>query len=71
MNDLTIFEGYSDPLSPPPSFVRLKVKRIVLRQNSVHRVADDYILSSDALSMFSFDMTCEMYFKSGACPKFQ
>ena len=60
MNDLTIFEGYSDPLSPPPSFVRLKVKRIVLRQNSVHRVADDYILSSDALSMFSFDMTFEI-----------
>ena len=51
------------------------VRRIDLRQNSVRRVADDYLLSSTALSMFRFDMThdlrLEMFLKLGAYLKLQ
>ena len=51
------------------------VRRIDLRQNSVRRVADDYLFSSAALSMFRFDMThdsrLEMFLKLGAYLKFQ
>ena len=51
------------------------VRRIDLRQNSVRRVADDYLLSSTALSMFRFDMNhdlrLEMFLKLGAYLKFQ
>ena len=42
------------------------VRRINLGQPSVRRVADDYLFSSDALSMSKFDMThdsrLEMFF---------
>ena len=51
------------------------VRRIDLRQNSVRRVADDYLFSSAALSMFRFDMThdlrLEMFLKLGAYLKLQ
>ena len=33
------------------------------RQNSVHQVADDYLFSSDAFSMFRFDITSAIYLK--------
>ena len=46
-----------------------------LWQNSVRRVADDYLFSSAALSMFRFDMThdlrLEMFLKLWAYLKFQ
>ena len=45
-------------------------KRILPRQNSV-QVADNYLFSSDALSMFRFDMTFEMYLKFGPLAKDQ
>ena len=35
------------------------------RQHSVYWVADDYLFSSDALSMFRFDTTFENYSKCG------
>ena len=35
---------------------------IDLRQEGIHRVADDYLPSSDAFSMFRFDMTSEICF---------
>ena len=38
-------------------------EEIDLQQNIVHQVVDDYLFSSDALSMFRFDMTSEMYLK--------
>ena len=51
------------------------VRGIDLRQNSVRRVADDYLFSSAALSMFRFDMThdlrLEMFLKLGAYLKLQ
>ena len=50
------------------------VRRIDLQQNSVRRVADDYLFSSAALSMFRFHMThdlrLEMFLKLGAYLKF-
>ena len=51
------------------------VRRIDLRQNSVRRIADDYLFSLAALSMFRFDMTHDlrlvMFLKLGAYLKFQ
>ena len=51
------------------------VRRIDMRQNTLRRVADDYLLSSTALSMFRFDMThdlrLEMFLKLGAYLKLQ
>ena len=59
---------------PSPSCAQM-VRRIDLRQNSVCQVADDYLFSSAALSMFRFDMThdlrLEMFLKLWAYLKFQ
>ena len=64
IHDVITFGWYPDPLPlaimssfsyPPPLYAQM-VRRIDLQQNSVRRVADDYLFSSAALSMFRFDM---------------
>ena len=45
------------------------VRRIDPRQNSVLLVAEDYLFRSDALSMFRFNITHEMFLELGGLPK--
>ena len=47
------------------------LKVIDPRQNSIRRVADNYLFNSAALSMFRFYVTLEMYLKLGASIEFQ
>ena len=44
------------------------MSRIVRRQNSIHRLTDDYLFTSDALSMSRFDTIWNL-FEIGGLPK--
>ena len=52
------------------SFYKL-VKIIDPPQNSIRRVADNYLFNSAPLSMFRFYMTLDLYLKLGASIEFQ
>ena len=75
INYLITFWGIQTPHPSPLSSCHLSATTPLPTFVSVNgekncRVADDYLFSSAALSLFRFDMTHELYSTLGACLKF-